>query len=151
MQTNFFSLQDKTGKTYSLKDFDSDFIVLYFYPKDNTPGCTIEAKEFSNNIEEFKKVNAQVIGISGGSEKTKTKFCEKHDLKVLLLSDPDFSVSKSYGVYGEKSFLGKKYFGISRVTFIIDKNKNIIKTYTKVKPITHATEVLKFLKNESEK
>ena len=148
MQNTNFSLKDKNGKTYSLNDFNSNFIILYFYPKDNTPGCTIEAIQFSNHIKEFEELNAQVIGISGGDEKTKTKFCEKHNLKILLLSDPDFSVSKAYGVYGEKSFMGKKYFGISRVTFILDKNKKIIKTYTKVKPPFHSSEVIEFLKKK---
>jgi peroxiredoxin Q/BCP len=151
MKANNFSLKDKNGINYSLEDLNSNFIILYFYPKDNTPGCTIEAIQFSKYVKEFEKLNARVIGISGGDEKTKTKFCEKHNLKILLLSDPDFSVSKTYGVYGEKSFMGKKYFGISRVTFILDKNKKIIKTYNKVKPPFHSSEVLEFLKNESNK
>lgn len=143
-----FSLKDKEKKIYSLKDFNSDFLVVYFYPKDDTPGCTIEAQEFTNNLEKFKKLNASIIGISGGNEGTKAKFCNKYNLKVLLLSDPDFSISKKYGVYGEKSFLGKKFMGIKRTTFILDKNKNIIKAYENVKPLDHSKEILEFIKNQ---
>ncbi|MFH1209457.1 MAG: peroxiredoxin [archaeon] len=142
-----FRLKDKDGKTYSLKEFKKNYIVLYFYPKDSTPGCTLEAKEFNDHLDDFKKLNTQIIGISGGDEKTKTKFCDKHKLKLLLLSDTDFSISKKYKVYREKSFLGKKFLGIVRTTFVLDKSYNIIKQYDKVNPIGHAKEVLKFVKN----
>ena len=142
-----FKLKDKDGKEHSLKDINNDYTIIYFYPKDNTSGCTIEANMFNKDLDKFKKVNATIIGMSGGDEKTKTKFCEKHDLKILLLSDTDFLVSTKYGVYGEKSFMGRKYMGISRITFILNKDKKIIKIYEKVKPAEHSTEVLEFIKN----
>ena len=142
-----FSLRDKDSNIHSLSEINSDHVVIYFYPKDSTPGCTIEAQEFSKDIEEFDKLNIKIIGISGGDEKSKTKFCEKHDLKILLLSDSDFSVSNNYGVYGEKSFMGRKYMGISRWTFVLNKDHKIIKIYDKVKPAEHSQEVLEFIRN----
>lgn len=141
-----FSLKDRDGKTYALKDFDTDYLVVYFYPKDNTPGCTIEANMFTRYLESFTKVNTTIIGISGGDEKSKAKFCEKYGLKILLLSDTDFSVSESYGVYGEKSFMGKTYMGISRVTFVLGKDRKVIRVFENVKPVTHAQEVLSLIK-----
>ena len=143
-----FSLKDKDSKIHSLKDIKGDFIVLYFYPKDSTPGCTIEAQQFNKDLSNFKKFNTIIIGISGGDEKSKTKFCEKHNLKLLLLSDSDFKVSKEYGVYGEKSFMGRKFFGISRTTFILDKDHKIINIYNKVNPLAHSEEVLIFIKQK---
>ena len=145
-QASDFSLRDKDGEIHSLHEVNSNFVIVYFYPKDNTPGCTIEAKDFSRDIGEFKKLNTTIIGISGGDEKSKTKFCEKQNLKILLLSDSDFSVSNNYGVYGEKSFMGRKYMGISRWTFVLNKNHKIIKIYDKVKPGIHSKEVLEFIK-----
>ena len=142
-----FSLRDKDSGIHSLSEINSDYVIVYFYPKDNTPGCTIEAKEFSRDKEYFNKLNTTIIGISGGDEKSKTKFCEKQNLKVLLLSDSDFSVSNNYGVYGEKSFMGRKYMGISRWTFVLNKNHKIIKIYDKVKPAEHSQEVLEFIRN----
>lgn len=141
-----FSLKDKDSKFHSLKEINSNFIVLYFYPKDSTPGCTIEAQQFNKDLSNFKKLNTTIIGISGGDEKSKTKFCEKHNLKLLLLSDPDFKISKEYNVYGEKSFMGKRFLGIFRTTFILDKNHKIIKIYDKVNPQAHSEEVLSFIK-----
>ena len=140
-----FSLKDKDGKIHSLKNINFKYLVLYFYPKDDTPGCTIEAKEFSNDLKKFERLNSKIIGISGGDEISKKKFCEKHNLKVLLLSDPDFSVCKKYGVYGEKSFMGKKFLGIKRTTFVLDRNNKIMKIYENVKPKIHSEEVLNFL------
>ena len=140
-----FSLKDRNSNLVNLKEISSKFIIVYFYPKDNTPGCTIEAKEFSNLTDEFKKLGVKIIGISGGDEKSKKSFCNKYDLKVILLSDPDFSVSKKYKVYGKKSFMGKEFFGIKRTTFILDKSKKIIKIYQNVSPSGHAQEVLNFL------
>ena len=142
-----FSIRDKEGDIHSLSEINSDYVVVYFYPKDNTPGCTIEAKDFSRDIRKFDKLNTTIIGISGGDEKSKTKFCEKQNLKILLLSDSDFSISNNYGVYGEKSFMGRKYMGISRWTFVLNKNHKIIKIYDKVKPGIHSEEVLEFIKN----
>jgi peroxiredoxin Q/BCP len=140
-----FSLKDKDGKIYALKDMDEKYLVIYFYPKDNTPGCSIEAREFSKDIAKYKKLGAKVIGVSGGDEKSKTKFCEKNNLKILLLSDTDFNVSEKYGVYGEKKFMGKTYMGITRTTFILDKERKIVKVFEKVKPLGHSKDVLKNL------
>ena len=138
-----FKLKDKEGKAQSLGK--SKYKVVYFYPKDNTPGCTIEAKEFTSDLKEFEKLNIQVIGISGGDEKTKTKFCDKHNLKILLLSDIDFSVSKKYGVYGKRKFMGIEYLGISRITYVLDKSNKVIQVYDKVNPKNHSKEVLYFI------
>jgi len=142
-----FALKDKEGKIHKLKDVKANYTIIYFYPKDNTPGCTIEANMFNKDLDKYAKIKTKIIGISGGDEKSKTKFCNKHDLKLLLLSDIDFKVSTKYGVYGEKKFMGRTYMGISRVTFILDKNKKVTKVFEKVKPLVHSNEVLEFLKN----
>ncbi|MBN1792187.1 thioredoxin-dependent thiol peroxidase [Candidatus Woesearchaeota archaeon] len=141
-----FMLKDKDGKQYSLKDITTTYAVLYFYPKDNTPGCTIEALEFNKALSVLHKLGVSVVGVSGGNEKSKKSFCEKHGLNLLLLSDSDFSASAKYGVYGEKKFMGRAYKGISRVTFILDKDRKILKVFDKVNPATHAAEVIDFLK-----
>lgn len=141
-----FKLKDKSGEVHNLKDILADYTVLYFYPKDSTPGCTLEARDFSKLLSKFEKLNVSIVGISGGDEKSKQKFCDKYKLKILLLSDENFAVSKKYGVYGEKQFMGKKFMGISRVTFILDSKGKIIKVYDKVKVIGHAKEVFGFLK-----
>ena len=142
-----FSLKDKDGTTHRLADLDSEFTVLYFYPKDNTPGCTTESIEFENHLKKFEKLDTTIIGISGGDEKSKTKFCEKHGFTFPLLSDTDFKISTKYEVYGEKKFMGKTYMGINRKTFVLDSDKKIIKIYHKVKPAEHAKEVLEFIKS----
>lgn len=147
MKAYNFSLKDKNGTLHTLNDIKSDYIVLYFYPKDSTPGCTIEANEFNKHLKEFKKLNAFIIGISGGDEASKTKFTKKYDINLLLLSDPDFKTAKKYDSYGEKTFMGRKFNGIFRNTYILDKNKFILKSFLKVKAEGHAQEVLNFLKN----
>lgn len=141
-----FKLTDKDNKTYSISDFTEDNIVIFFYPKDNTPGCTIESIDFSKNLSAFKKLNTAVVGISGGDNKSKAKFCEKQKLETVMLSDTNFEVASKYNVYGEKSFMGKKYMGISRVTFVLDKNRKIVKIFDKVKPAQHISEVIEFIK-----
>jgi peroxiredoxin Q/BCP len=149
-QAPSFSLNDKEGTTHTLSSIDADYVVLYFYPKDDTPGCTLEAQMFEKHLDDFKKANAHIIGISGGDEKSKKKFCNKYNLSLLLLSDPDFSVAKRYGVYGEKQFMGKTYEGIHRMTFVLDKDRKIINIHEKVKPKDHAQEVLDFLAGEND-
>jgi peroxiredoxin Q/BCP len=144
-----FALPDKTGKKTSLKDVPSQFLVVYFYPKDNTPGCTVEALEFTSELAAFKKRKAEVIGISGGDEKSKAKFCDKYNLGVTLLSDTDFSVAKKFGVFGEKSFMGRKFNGIFRSTFILDKKRRVLKVFDSVSAKGHAQEVLAFLDEAS--
>jgi len=144
-----FSLKDKDGKITNLKETitNHNHTIIYFYPKDNTPGCTIEANDFTKYQNDFNKLNTKIIGISGGDEKSKEKFCTAHNIKITLLSDPDFKTSTKYGVYGEKSFMGRKFMGIKRFTFILDKNKKIIKIYPNVKAKDHAEEVLEFIKS----
>jgi thioredoxin-dependent peroxiredoxin len=142
-----FKLTDMNGKSHSLKDFNTKNTVVYFYPKDDTDGCTIEALEFTSTLNELKNLGATVVGISGGDDKSKKAFCEKHKLNVLLLSDPDFSVATKYGVYGEKTMMGKKYMGINRTTFILDKDKKVIKVFEKVEPKGHAQQVIDFVKS----
>ncbi len=143
-----FSLKDKNDVVNKLKDVKSEYVVVYFYPKDNTPGCTIEAIDFSKNMHNFKKIKTTVIGISGGNNKTKAQFCSKHNLRLILLSDPDFKVARKYKSYGQKSFIGRKYTGIFRNTFVLDKNHKIIKIFEKVNPIGHAEKVIEFIKSK---
>lgn len=140
-----FSLPDKEGVVHSLNNIFAKYIVLYFYPKDDTPGCTIQAKDFTSKLSSFHKKGAHVIGISGLDSKSKANFCRKYNLKHTLLSDSDFKVAKSYNVFGEKQFMGKKYLGIKRTTFILDENKNIIKTFENVTPDNNADEILNYI------
>lgn len=140
-----FSLPNKDGKKVALKDVKSKYTVVYFYPKDSTPGCTIEANEFSKLKPRFDKQGTTIIGISGGDDKSKAKFCEKNKLTITLLGDTDFMVSKKYGVYGEKKFMGRSFDGIKRVTFILDENKKVIKVFENVKALGHAKAVFSFI------
>ena len=141
-----FTLQDMNDCELSLSKVDSIYKVVYFYPKDNTPGCTIQAQQFSKDLKKLKELNAEVIGISGGDAKSKTLFCNKNKLSVTLLSDTDFEIAKKYGVFGEKFFMGRKYLGISRVTFLLDKNNKIIKVYEKASPEKNSAEIISVLK-----
>jgi thioredoxin-dependent peroxiredoxin len=141
-----FSLLDKDGKLHQLSEVKSKYTIVYFYPKDSTPGCTIEAKNFSDALAEFESLGVKVIGISGGDQKSKSKFCEKHDLKLILLSDPEFKVAESFGSYGEKMFMGRTFLGIRRDSYLLDKEKKVLKIYRKVKPAVHVQEVLSDVK-----
>ncbi|GIU68824.1 MAG: peroxiredoxin [Candidatus Woesearchaeota archaeon] len=140
-----FSLKDQNGKTHKLSDYKGKPIVLYFYPKDDTPGCTMEACSFRDNYKDFKKKGAIVIGVSVDSEESHKKFAEKYKLPFILLADPEKKVVKKYGVWGEKSFMGKKYMGTTRATFIIDENFKIKKIFPKVSVVGHTKEVLKYI------
>ncbi|MEY4669873.1 MAG: hypothetical protein RL518_2572 [Pseudomonadota bacterium] len=146
-----FSLKDKDGKAHSLDTSKAEYTVLYFYPKDDTPGCTLEAKEFSQFIEKFTSRNVRVVGVSGGDEKTKAKFCKKYSLKVPLVSDTNFKVAKSYGAYGTKKFMGRTFQGIFRKTFLVDKAGKIARIFDSVKPEGHAEEVLAAIDELSKK
>lgn len=146
-----FSLKDKTGKTRSLRNIKSKYTVVYFYPKDDTSGCTLEAKGFTRNLARLRKLGAQVVGISGGNTKSKQHFCKKHRIKVTLLSDPSFKTAKNFKSFGAKKFMGKTYKGIARNTFILDKEKRIIKMFNSVNPTTHPEEVIRFLKKGGSK
>ena len=143
-----FTLMSDKGEEVSLSDFigKSD-IVLYFYPKDNTSGCTKEACSFRDNIEEIKTKNAIVLGVSPDSIKSHQNFINKQNLNFTLLSDPDHKVAEAYGAWGEKSMYGKKYMGIIRSTFIIGKDGKIKHVFDKVKTAIHAEEVLEVLGN----
>lgn len=143
-----FTLSDKDGKPYSLKDFAGKKIVLYFYPRDNTPGCTRQACAFGAAYEEFKSLNVQVIGVSKDSTASHAKFAEKYDLPFILLSDPELQAIKAYDVWQEKKNYGKVSMGVVRSTYIIDEQGIIEKAMPKVKPDTNAAEILAYLKAE---
>ena len=138
-----FTLKDKDGKEVSLSDFRGRKVILYFYPKDNTPGCTKEACSFRDKKEELDTEGFTVIGISKDSEKSHQRFAEKHNLSFTLLSDEDTSTIQAYEAWGEKSLYGKRYMGIIRMTYVIDEDGIIIKAYDKVKVATHAEDILK--------
>lgn len=140
-----FSLPDDQGNIVSLSQFKGKKIVLYFYPKDNTPGCTKEACSFRDGFEEYKKRDIVVIGISADSVSSHSKFKNKYNLPFLLLSDEEKKVITSYGAYGEKSMYGKKYMGILRTTFIIDENMTIKEVFEKVSPDKHAKQILEII------
>ncbi|MEE3704802.1 thioredoxin-dependent thiol peroxidase [Campylobacter sp. CX2-8023-23] len=137
-----FSLENSDGVSISLKDFAGKNVVLYFYPKDNTPGCTTEACEFSQNYDEFIANDCVIVGISPDSVKSHAGFINKQNLKHILLSDPDKEVAKAYGVWQVRKNYGKEYLGIVRTTFVIDKDGKILKVYKSVKAAGHAAKVL---------
>lgn len=142
MKAQDFTLNDKNGNAVSLSDFKGKKVVLYFYPRDNTPGCTRQACAFAGLYGEFKKKNVEVIGISKDSVASHAKFSEKHGLDFVLLSDPELIAIQAYGVWQEKKLYGKVSMGVVRTTFIIDENGNIEKVMPKVKPDTNAAEIL---------
>lgn len=137
-----FTLPDQHGEAHTLSDYRGGKVLLYFYPKDMTPGCTIEAEIFRDRIKDFAKKGVTVLGVSADSVVRHKKFCDKHDLPFTLLSDEDKQVVAQYGVYVEKSMYGKKYMGIQRDSFLIDEDGAVLKHYVKVKPAQHAQEVL---------
>lgn len=140
-----FTLPDKDGHSVSLTDFVGKKVVLYFYPKDNTPGCTRQACAFAGAYEEFKKINVVVIGVSKDSTASHQKFAEKHSLPFILLSDPGLVAIQAYGVWQEKKLYGKVSMGVVRSTFIIDEKGMVEKVMPKVKPDTNAQEILSYL------
>ncbi|NVM17558.1 MAG: thioredoxin-dependent thiol peroxidase [Candidatus Lokiarchaeota archaeon] len=136
-----FCLPDKDNKQVCLKDFKGKYVIVYFYPKDNTPGCTTEAIGFTGILPELQKINADVIGISPDSSESHAKFIEKKSLKVTLLSDLDKQVIKSYGKWGKKSFRGKDYIGVTRSTFLINPDGKIAHIWHKVSVKGHPEDV----------
>ena len=140
-----FELSDQDGKKNKLSDFKGRKIILYFYPRDNTTGCTKEACDFRDNLSVLKNLNAEVIGISNDDESSHKKFSEKFSLPFKLLCDTDKKTSKDYGVYELKSFMGKSYYGIVRSTFIIDEKGMIEEIFYKVNPQEHIEEIKSFL------
>jgi len=148
MQKYNFTLQETDGSNVSLEDFKGQNVVIYFYPKDNTSGCTTEATEFRDLYDEFKKLNTVVLGISRDSLKSHANFREKQNLPFLLLSDKDEEVHKLFDVMKLKKMYGKEYMGVERSTFIINKDGELIKEFRNVKAKGHAEEVLKFIKQD---
>ena len=148
MKAPDFTLLDKRGNSVSLSDFLGKKVVLYFYPKDNTPGCTRQACAFAAAYEGFKAKDVVVIGISKDSVASHLKFAQKHDLPFVLLSDPELQAIQAYGVWQEKKLYGKVSMGVVRTTFIIDEQGNIEKVMPKVKPDTNAAEILAYLAGE---
>ena len=140
-----FTLNDKDGNTVSLSDFLGKKVVLYFYPKDNTPGCTRQACAFAGAYGEFARRGVEVIGISRDSIASHVKFAEKYSLPFVLLSDPEREAIDAYGVWQEKKLYGKLSFGVMRTTFIIDEQGNIEAVMPKVKPDTNAAQILEML------
>ena len=145
MKAPAFTLSNKDGNTVSLSDFLGKKVVLYFYPKDNTPGCTRQACAFAAAYEDFKSKDMVVIGISKDSVASHLKFAQKHDLPFILLSDPELQAIQAYGVWQEKKLYGKVSMGVVRSTFIIDEQGHIEKVMPKVKPDTNAAEILDYL------
>lgn len=138
-----FSLPDQDGKLHKLSDYKGKWVLVYFYPKDDTPGCTTEACTLRDNLPHFKTSKAVILGISKDSPASHKKFADKYGLPFTLLSDEDHKVLEKYGVWGEKSFMGKVFMGIKRISFLISPEGKIAKAYPKVKPAEHAAEVLK--------
>jgi peroxiredoxin Q/BCP len=142
-----FSMASSSGETVNLHDLKGKVVVLYFYPKDDTPGCTTEACNFRDNMAIIQSTGALVFGVSPDSLKAHDKFIKKYELNFPLLSDEGSAVSTAYGVWKEKSMYGKKYMGIERSTFLIDEEGKLAKVWRKVKPDGHAIEVLNYIKS----
>jgi len=140
-----FELQSDSGETVKLSDLRGRPVVLYFYPKDDTPGCTTEACEFRDAYDVFRERGAEVLGVSPDDVGSHEKFKTKHELPFTLLADPDHAVAEKYGVWGERKFAGKSYMGINRSTFIIDSEGKVARALRGVKPAGHAEQVLNSL------
>ncbi len=143
-----FSLEDQDGKNHSLKDYLGKWVVLYFYPKDDTPGCTKEACNFRDSFRELQKLNVVILGVSKDSVKSHKKFAEKYNLNFPILSDEDHKVISQYDSWGIKKFMGRSYEGIFRNTYLINPKGIISKIYEKVNPLTHAGEIIKDIKSQ---
>ncbi len=142
-----FSLPSDQGKTISLADFKGKYLIIYFYPKDDTPGCTAEACAFRDNLSGIRALGAEVVGVSLDPVKSHEKFRDKFKLSFPLLADEKIEMSKAFGVYQEKSMYGKTYWGLVRNTYIVGPDGKIAKVFEKVKPAEHTQEVLDFLKS----
>lgn len=145
-----FTLMDKEGRTVSLSDFLGKRVVLYFYPRDNTSGCTRQACAFAASYDKFRSMDTVVIGVSKDSVSSHQKFAEKYDLPFVLLSDPELTAIQAYDVWKEKKQYGKVSMGVVRTTYVIDRQGNIEKVMPKVKPDTNAAEILAYLEKGSD-
>ncbi len=141
-----FSVPDEDGKTRKLSEYKGKWVLLYFYPKDDTPGCTIEACTIRDQFKDFKKIGAVVLGASKDSVKSHKKFKDAYELPFTLLSDEDLTLNKAYGVWGKKNMMGREYMGTKRTSFLIDPKQRIAKVYENVKPPVHAAQVIADLK-----
>ncbi|MDB3947051.1 thioredoxin-dependent thiol peroxidase [Candidatus Pelagibacter sp.] len=146
-----FKLPSTSKDDYSLKDSIGNYVVIYFYPKDDTPGCTIETNDFNKLLSKFKKLECEVYGISKDNLKSHDKFRDKYKIKFDLLADEELKVLKKYKVWGKKKFMGREFMGVLRTTFLIDKKGKIIKIWNNVKVKDHAKDVLETIKNLSQK
>jgi len=147
MKASNFSLPSTNKKKFILKDNVGKYVVLYFYPKDDTPGCTLETNDFNKLLTKFKKLNCEVYGISKDSLKSHDKFRDKYKIKFDLLADEELKVLKKYKVWQKKKFMGKEFMGVIRTTYLIDKKGQILKVWNNVKAKDHAIEVLETLKS----
>ena len=145
------NLSSTSGNSYSLKDSIGKYVVLYFYPKDDTPGCTIEANDFNKLLTKFKKLNCDLFGISKDDLKSHKKFKEKYKIKFDLLADDEIKIVKNYKVWAKKKFMGRKFMGVIRSTFLLDPKGRIVKIWDNVKVKDHAKEVLETLKDIQKK
>lgn len=142
-----FTMRDKDGRGTKLSELrGKKDVVVYFYPKDFTPGCTIEATEFTRDYKKFRDAGIEIVGISPDDEESHQKFRDKMGIPYLLVADTENETSKKYGVYGLKSFMGREYMGVNRSTFLVDKSGKIVKVFKKVKPAGHSQEVLQALR-----
>jgi len=148
-KVNDFTLPNQDGEQVSLSDFQGKYVVLYFYPKDMTPGCTTEACDFRDHHESFRELDAVIVGISPDPETRHQKFIDKHELPFTLLSDEDHQVADQFGVWKLKKNFGKEYYGIERSTFILDKEGKLIKEYRKVRVKDHVVDALNYLKKNT--
>lgn len=142
MKAPEFELEDQDGKVQKLSDYRGKHVLLYFYPKDDTPGCTKEACVLRDALPDFKKLDAEVFGISADTVKSHKKFAEKYGLPFTLLADPEKKVVNAYGMWGKKKFMGREYEGVFRTSFLISPDGTVVKVYENVKPEKHAEEVL---------
>jgi len=142
-----FSLKDANGKLIKKSDLKGKKYVVYFYPKDFTPGCTTEAAEFSQDYKKFKNAGIEIFGISPDDEESHKKFGEKMKVPFILLADTQTEVAKKFGVWGKKQFMGREYMGVNRSTFLVNEKGKIFRVFEKVKPAGHAQEVLEAFKN----
>ncbi|TLX83074.1 MAG: thioredoxin-dependent thiol peroxidase [Thaumarchaeota archaeon] len=142
-----FSLTNAEGKIVKKSELKGKKYVVYFYPKDFTPGCTIEAEEFARDYKKFKNAGVEIVGISPDDEQSHKKFGEKMKVPFILLSDTKTEVAKKFGVWGKKQFMGREYMGVNRSTFLVNEKGKIFKVFEKVKPSGHAQEVLEAFKN----